>query len=251
MKRRNQVHQNQNLITIHHHPNPNQHLQFNLNLSNVSIQISITVSFHFSFHFSFQSHQLINQSITQSDECNNNESSFEVKTTLKNEDVKILFSSTSPGFSLSTQNEKDPRVNVSFCPLREIDESGRIIQQQSLQSSKLTYSHKYEQSSQNITMTYSTTLSNGAFIQIIQTIFLKKSLLRFEEEKVKIEMKPNSIKYSYFIKEWPFKKSTNQMELCTSQSISEELKCSKQHQSQKRKSERNRKIFERIKTIKD
>jgi hypothetical protein len=129
----------------------------------------------------------------------------------KEQAQKVFFGTTNPGFEIKTS---ELNVTLSFCPLKEINERG-TISQESLQSSKLKYSHSFEQNDKNnnITLTYSTKLDNGAEVEIIQTLMKKKTTLKFEEEKeVEIEMEKNTVKYSYLIKNWPFKNEKNQLE---------------------------------------
>jgi hypothetical protein len=143
---------------------------------------------------------------------------------------KVFFGTTNPGFEIKTS---ELNVTLSFCPLKEINERGTTISQESLQSSKLRYSHSLKKNDKNITEVFSTKLDNGAEVEIIQTLMKKKTTLKFEEEKeVEIEMEKNTVKYSYLIKNWPFKNEKNRLELCTNHNTSEDVKCSKQQTTQ-------------------
>jgi len=84
----------------------------------------------------------------------------------------------------------------------------------------------------NATLTYSTRLSNGASFVSIQTIFYNETQIEFKEEGVVLEMKSNSVKYSYRIEGWPFKKVDHRLELCISQNLSSDVACSKSHLTQ-------------------
>ena len=146
---------------------------------------------------------------------------------------KIIFNVKVPGFSIQgTGGFKDLNVKTSFCPLRELDSSGNSVHEESIESSNLKYESTYIETKNNITLTFSTTLTNGARFEVIQTVFLKRTKLRFGLDDVTIENDANAIKYSYKIEKWPFKNKNNRLEICTVQTSSKDTKCSVKEDTQ-------------------
>jgi len=95
--------------------------------------------------------------------------------------------------------------------------------------SKSAFTHELEQTNSKTRLSYFVKLKNGAQVEVTQTLFFKKTNLSFEEEPdVNLEMGENTVKYSYRIENWPFKKESNRLELCTNQNASEDARCTKQ-----------------------
>ena len=106
------------------------------------------------------------------------------------------------------------------------------MHEESVESKGLKFEHEFKETKGNATLTFSTRLPNGALFHVIQTVFKKETKLHFPEEGVTLDMDRESIKYSFRIEEWPFKNNKNRLEICTVQTSSAKVKCSKKKDEQ-------------------